>query len=125
MSNYITRIEAIERMVKEFSIVPQEWVRRLSETFGNNFYGVMWGWMFVVSNSVDRSRIEKHLHPVEDEDDEMHGTLQVADLNLYAWYIGPADDHELVLGIHGAGWNFYDGVWDELYNLLGYRWHED
>lgn len=29
-----------------------------------------------------------------------------------------------VLGIHGAGWNFYDGVWDKIYDALGIKWHE-
>jgi hypothetical protein len=31
---------------------------------------------------------------------------------------------EYVVGIHAAGWNFYDGVWDRLYDVCGIRWHE-
>ena len=31
---------------------------------------------------------------------------------------------EYVVGVHGAGWNFYDGVWDRLYDVCGIRWHE-
>ena len=31
---------------------------------------------------------------------------------------------EYVMGVNGAGWNFYDGVWDRLYDVCGIRWHE-
>ena len=31
---------------------------------------------------------------------------------------------EYIIGVHGAGWNFYDGVWDRLYDVCGIRWHE-
>jgi hypothetical protein len=31
---------------------------------------------------------------------------------------------EYVIGINGAGWNFYDGVWDKLYDVCDIRWHE-
>lgn len=30
---------------------------------------------------------------------------------------------EYVIGVNGAGWDFYDGVWDKLYDLLGLQWH--
>lgn len=32
---------------------------------------------------------------------------------------------EYVVGINGAGWNFYDGVWDRIYDTLGLQWHEE
>jgi hypothetical protein len=31
---------------------------------------------------------------------------------------------EYVVGINAAGWNFYDGVWDRLYDVCGIRLHE-
>ena len=31
---------------------------------------------------------------------------------------------EYVIGVNGAGWNFYHGVWDKLYDLCRMRWHE-
>lgn len=34
-------------------------------------------------------------------------------------------DGTYLIGIHGAGWNFYEGVWDMLYDLLGINWHEE
>lgn len=34
-------------------------------------------------------------------------------------------DGQYVIGIHGAGWNFYEGVWDKLYDLLDLHWHDE
>ena len=31
---------------------------------------------------------------------------------------------DYIIGVHGAGWNFYDGVWDKLYDVCGIRWHD-
>ena len=55
----------------------------------------------------------------------MSGAHRILDKdgNATAAYIyGIADDY--VIGINGAGWNFYDGVWDKLYDVCGIRWHE-
>ncbi|NIQ13272.1 MAG: hypothetical protein GTO02_02330 [Candidatus Dadabacteria bacterium] len=30
-----------------------------------------------------------------------------------------------VISIDGAGWNFYDGVWDRIYDALGLKWHNE
>lgn len=30
---------------------------------------------------------------------------------------------EYLIGVHGAGWSFYDGVWDMLYDVCGLQWH--
>ena len=32
-------------------------------------------------------------------------------------------DGELVLGINGAGYDFYSDHWSKLYDALGYHWH--
>lgn len=32
---------------------------------------------------------------------------------------------EYVVGINGAGWDFYDGVWDRIYDTLGLHWHKE
>ena len=32
---------------------------------------------------------------------------------------------EYVVGINGAGWDFYDGVWDRIYDTLGLQWHKE
>ncbi len=33
-------------------------------------------------------------------------------------------DGQYVLGINGAGFDFYHGVWDKLYDVLGLQWHD-
>lgn len=32
---------------------------------------------------------------------------------------------EYVLGVNAAGFDFYDGVWDKLYDTLGLKWHSE
>ena len=58
-------------------------------------------------------------------DEEMAGAHCVLDANgrTNAAYIYEIAD-EYVIGINGAGWNFYDGVWDKLYDVCGIRWHD-
>jgi hypothetical protein len=34
-------------------------------------------------------------------------------------------DDEYIIGVNGAGWNFYDGVWDRLYDVAGLHWHSE
>jgi hypothetical protein len=58
-------------------------------------------------------------------DEEMSGAHRILDKDGYttaAYIYVIADEH--VIGINGAGWNFYDGVWDRLYDVCGIRWHE-
>jgi hypothetical protein len=64
----------------------------------------MWGTMFVVNDPVDKGRIRSLLQPVEDETDELYGSQEVAETGISAFDI----DGELVLGIHGAGYDFYE-----------------
>ena len=116
----MTKNEAVERLVESFSGISQEWVKTMAEKNGDEFYGIMWGTMWIVNNSVDITNIEKLLKPVEDEDDEMHGYEEIGETGIYAFKI--ADD--LVLGINGAGYDFYDAHWIPLYDALGLQWHE-
>ena len=75
---------------------------------------------FIVNDSVDKRRIKALLKPVEDEHDELYGSQEVGDTGISAFEI----DGELVLGINGAGYDFYGHHWTPLYNALGYEWHE-
>lgn len=72
---------------------------------------VSWGGVAILENYVD---------------EEMQGARCVLDKNgsPTAAYIYEVEG-QYVLGINGAGWNFYDGVWDRLYDLLGIKWHEN
>jgi hypothetical protein len=59
-------------------------------------------------------------------DEEMSNERAVLDKDgdptaMFIYEIGD----EYVVGIHGAGWNFYDGVWNRVYDTLGLKWHEE
>ncbi len=59
-------------------------------------------------------------------DEEMDGANNVLnkDGGTTAAYIYEVEG-TYVLGINGAGWNFYDGVWDRLYDAAGLHWHTE
>ena len=115
-----TKYEAAERLVTGFSAIPTEWVKIVAQHTGSEFYGIMWGTMFVVNDPVDKRAIQALLQPVEDEEDELYGTQEVGATGISAFDI----DEEIVLGIHGAGYDFYQHHWIPLYEALGYAWHE-
>lgn len=97
--------EATEELVETFSAIPQEWVKIIAEHEGDEFYGIMWGTMWIVNNSTDISKIKSLLRTVtEEEDEEFVGTQEVGDTGIYAFEIG----EELVLGINGAGNDAYE-----------------
>lgn len=48
------------------------------------------------------------------------GWQEVADTGIYALEL----DDEFLLGIHGAGYDFYGYHWSRLFDALGYQWHE-
>jgi hypothetical protein len=83
-------------------------------------------------DEAERERVEKAIQ--EDDflvleeyvDEEMSGERCVLDNNgnTTALYIYEVSD-EYVIGVNGAGWNFFDGVWDKLYNIMGLKWHDE
>ena len=50
--------------------------------------------------------------------EDKHGTHSTA---IYIYDI----DGQYLIGVNGAGWNFYEGVWDKLYDFFGLTWHEE
>ncbi len=83
-----------------------------------------------IEDDSERERVAKALGDpkeyLEDYiDEEMAGAHCVLDkngdpINLFIYEV--ADEY--VIGVNGAGWNFYDGVWDRLYDLMGLQWHD-
>lgn len=85
-----------------------------------------------IEDEKERKRVEESINTAdylvtEDYvDEEMQGERCVLDKdgNTTALFVYEVGD-EYVIGVNGAGWNFYDGVWDKLYDLLGYQWHDE
>lgn len=86
----------------------------------------MWGTVFIPSDMVDCRRIEGLLRPINASDEEEQAFAdadwrEVAETGIYAVEF----DGELLLGIHGVGYSFYDHHWSKLYDALGYHWHTE
>lgn len=87
-----------------------------------------------IENEKDREAVQKAIANDQQDwslleqyiDEEMAGEHCVLDKdgNTTALFVYEVGD-EYVIGVNGAGWNFYDGVWDKLYDLLGLKWHEE
>lgn len=144
----MTKKEAIESFVeRDFSGIPQEWVKIVAEKLGAEIYAwPMWGTMWIVEFFGERlmanakqvcepSECKGNKNTAHDKNDtcdicedweEMGGAWNIKDKNgngtaAYIYEI----DGQYVMGINGAGWDFYDGVWDRLYDLLGLEWHDE
>jgi hypothetical protein len=95
-------------------------VQIVAQQTGSEFYGIMWGTMYLVNDPVDKRWITSLSHPVTDEEDDLYGCQEVGQTGIYAFDV----DGHLVLGINGAGYDFYEHHWIPLYEALGYGWHE-
>jgi hypothetical protein len=84
-----------------------------------------------IEDEDERAALEKRIADDSDYmedyvDEEMAGERSVLDkdgdpTSMFIYEI--ADEY--VVGINGAGWNFYDGVWDRIYDTMGLQWHEE
>lgn len=101
-----------------------------------------WGTMWIVDEWLGKKLMDYAVQVVEpsecenhDKNDtcdicedwkEMGGALNIKDKDGRgtAGYIYEING-VYVFGIHGAGWNCYDGVWDRLYDLLELKWHNN
>ncbi|QDT91506.1 hypothetical protein [Gimesia algae] len=124
-SQCASRRRVVHRLVDLFSQIPSRWIEELSEHRSEWLPLPMWGTLFVPKDSADIRNIEKLTKSIEDDDEESisfrdAGWQAVAATGIYAIEF----DEELLLGIHGAGYNFYVQHWSKLYDALDYRWHE-
>lgn len=132
----MTKREAIELMVsRDFASVPTEWVQIVSEAKGEDIYAwPMWGTMWIVDDFIgerlmahaEEEGCKKHdeysdgCSNCEDSDEEMRGAMNIKSTSAYIYEV----DGVYVVGVNGAGWDFYDGIWDRLYDILGLQWHD-
>lgn len=115
-------------MVKrDFDSVPTEWVKIVANEKGSEIFAwPMWGTMWIVSSFVGEQLMENSIEMTPEEageqgyNEEMDGARNVNGTAAYIYEI----DGIYVMGIHGAGWDFYDGVWDKIYDLRELNWHD-
>ena len=121
----MTKLEAIKEFVaREMQHVPQEWVQIIAEKNGQYPRLGMWGTCFIVDNFLGelflKHAVEMRNYDEDNPDEDnvdvrMAGEMRIGDTAAYLHEV--AD--EWVISIDGAGFHFYDGVWDRLYDLLG------
>lgn len=140
---------------QELSGISQDWAERLFESFNGYAPKLpMWGTMWIcnqfdgekffknsrrmvsdVSEIEDdevREKVEKEVEEgdystwEEYIDEEMAGERNVLDKDgeTTAVFIYELDG-EYLIGVNGAGWDFYHGVWDKLYDAAGLHWHSE
>lgn len=52
--------------------------------------------------------------------EEMAGATNITGTAAFIYKI----DGQYLIGINGAGWDFYNGVWDRLYDICEMEWHD-
>ena len=116
---------AVHRLLDSFSQIPARWVQELAHFKHNYLPFPMWGTLFMPLDHIDVDGIQRLFKTIECDDD---GDLQelrdagwhaVGDTGILAIYF----EDELLLGINGAGYDFYEAHWAPLYQALGYHWH--
>lgn len=127
----MTKKEAVQEFAdRRFEPIPTEWVRIVAEQVGEYPNLPMWGTMWQIDGYWGEKLIKKaHVMDPdahEADDEEMTGTYNVRDIygQATAVYVYEIDGRYLI-GVHGAGWDFYNGVWDMLYDVYGMNWHEE
>jgi len=140
---------------KDMNSIPQDWAGRLFKSFNGYVPNLpMWGTMWIcnefdgtkfyensrklvatvgeiqdvrIRNKIERE-LEGNIYETYEQyiDDEMSEELCVLDKdgNRTSVYVYELDG-EYVIGVNGAGWNFYDGVWDRLYDVAELNWHTE
>lgn len=136
----MTKKEAVELFVeRNLNSIPTDWIQIVAEAKGEEIMAwPMWGTMWRVDDWVGEKLMTaakpvEHCDKYGDDDhnpdlcdicvgydEEMAGAYQIDGTAAYIYEI----DGDYVIGVHGAGWDFYEGVWDALYDLLGYKWHD-
>lgn len=105
----------IQNMVDSFDKIPTEWVSELwaaNECFlepltldedGEAVYDLgIWGWCFLLP-SYWSEKIEDHINEINE---------QLPNLNVFG------TDRGILLSPKSCGYNFYEGLWDVLYEIL-------
>lgn len=129
----MTKSEAVHRFVeRDLACIPQDWVRCVAEHMGTE---EIYAWpafstMFMISDDMGSEIYEEHSKTQEEGDEDLPEEMASARVITHQdgtgtnMYLYTVDGHWLI-GVHAYGFSFYDGVWDNLYNILGYKWHDE
>lgn len=69
----------------------------------------IWGYLWTMGDKIDEEWIEKNLQTVAD----------------LGFRIYESEDFGILIGIDGAGFDFYEAFWQPLYKARGLRWHKE
>ena len=117
----MTLNEAVKLWVdRDFSSIPTELIKRafkdnfeelelLSNEYPELDFPACWGWMFHPECSVDEEWIRKNIEDVEE----------------CGFLIYDSDETGILLGIDGAGYDFYSSHWIPLYKKRGLKGHDE
>jgi hypothetical protein len=116
--------EAIKRFAKDFSSIPTNLVKKAFQDDPENleclnsieyleenpleYFPAMWGWMFRCNDWTDEQWIRTHITEVES----------------CGFVIYDSDETGILLGVNGAGYDFYDSHWKSLYIARQLNWHD-
>ena len=143
--------EAIRKMTSELSSISSDWLTIIIEAKREYHRLPMWGTLWVLDyygeeiynnarvmvervEDIENRDDQKLREAIENQDwvilgeyvdEEMAGERCVLDKNgkTTAMFIYDIDG-EYLIGVNGAGWDFYHGVWDTLYDICGLQWHK-
>lgn len=92
------------RRYEEYQSAYEDWEYKTSD------YYPMWGTLFECNDSWLGDTILEHKNEVED---------------IGFIILDGFDELNVCLGVAGAGYSFHDAHWTPLYDLLGYKWHDE
>ncbi|WP_461199331.1 hypothetical protein [Enterococcus sp. N249-2] len=125
---YDTKLQATKEWLKEWNQYPQ-WI--VEKMVGENYdyfqnitprndeddseyeeFFPMWGTLFEMSDSTDIYWLEENLD-------------KIAECGVKIYSYDDGENQMYLLGIDGAGYDFYENHWVPLYEKRGLKWHKE
>lgn len=118
------RRTCVEELLWSFSAIPTRWIAGLRDAWRDPIALPMWGELYLICDGSVAEHLRSAAVDIESDSDDLielaySGWQMVGDSGVL---IREFDD-ELLLGIHGAGYDFFEAHWVPLYDALGYQWH--
>jgi len=118
--NIITIEDATREWVREFNAIPQSVIIKMQELDIDSIYELttpgeyddflpMWGTMWTFGESLDEDWARENIEIMES----------------CGFRVYESEDFGIILGIDGAGYNFYESHWIPLYKARGLKWHNE